>query len=159
MIIGWIILKRMLMLLWKKKKTQVKWVICLFDLYSDTIGMQQPFHKKGNLKYLWCPGLPSPSLSLFQGYAILFFATWVLKFTELWTAEMDGFERASVPVMPILIQPGCHTHSVCLGQAGVQQERERSARQLRFMVPDWEYRSSGLGDEILLLGWKEGADE
>lgn len=72
---------------------------------------------------------------------------------------MDGLERPSVPVMPILIQPGCHTHSVCLGQAGVQRERERSARQLRFMVPDWEYRSSGPGDEILLLGWKEGADE
>lgn len=42
---------------------------------------------------------------------------------------MDGFERASVPVMPILIQPGCHTHSVCLGQAGVQQERESGAER------------------------------
>lgn len=40
---------------------------------------------------------------------------------------MDGFERASAPVMPILIQPGCRTHSVCPGQAGVQQERERGS--------------------------------
>lgn len=72
---------------------------------------------------------------------------------------MDGSEQASVPVMPILMQPGCRTHSPCPGQARVQQGRERSGRQLWCLVSDWEYRSSGPGDETWLLGWKEGADE
>lgn len=35
---------------------------------------------------------------------------------------MDGYERVSVPAVPIPIQPGCHTRSACLGPAGGREE-------------------------------------
>lgn len=55
------------------------------------------------------------NLCLFLWAKWFCFVTSVLKFTVLLTAKMDHFEWASVPAVPILIQPGCHTHSCCLG--------------------------------------------
>lgn len=55
------------------------------------------------------------NLCLFLSAMWFCFVTLVLKFTVLLTAKMDYFEWASGPAVPILIQPGRHTHSCCLG--------------------------------------------
>lgn len=87
------------------------------------------------------------NLSLFLWAKWFCFVTSVLKFTALLTAKMNYFEWACVPAVPILIQPGCHTHSCCLGASARAVGLSGAAVSYGCVGSDWEYRSSSPTDE------------
>lgn len=88
--------------------------------------------------------------------------TSLLKYNVLPTAEMDCCEWASVPAVPILIQPGCHTLSCCLGPARARAAGlSAAAVNYGCTEPDQEYRSSSPADKRCIalaagleVGWR-----